>query len=161
MPTALTAVGSIFTAERKPSRDLAAIKEKAELHLRSELLPEIDQLMSSAGTINRFILSANETLMMMNTLPLTQWPPLPAKRWQSLNNRLSSLRDSALGLHGLLINPNSGEYAARDSQIRQNVERLNSLSQELKERLVKIQVDLSAILEKIEAIHARICGWIT
>jgi hypothetical protein len=56
------------------------IQEKAVLHLRTELLPELDQLMNTAGTITQIILSANETLMIMNTLPLIQLPPLPTKR---------------------------------------------------------------------------------
>ena len=161
LPTALMSVESILAAEREPSQDMAAIKEKALRHLRSELLPEIDQLMSSAETISRIILSANETLMMMNTLPLIQLPPLPAKRWQSLTNRLSALRESALGLQNLLIRPENSEPEAGDSQIRQNVQKLNRISQELKNRLVKIQVDLSAILEKIDAIRTRIAAWIT
>jgi hypothetical protein len=56
------------------------IQEKAVLHLRTELLPELDQLMNTAGTITQIILSANETLMIMNTLPLIQLLPLPTKR---------------------------------------------------------------------------------
>jgi hypothetical protein len=56
------------------------IQEKAVLHLRTELLLELDQLMNTAGTITQIILSANETLMIMNTLPLIQLPPLPTKR---------------------------------------------------------------------------------
>jgi hypothetical protein len=56
------------------------IQEKAVLHLRTELLPELDQLMNTAETITQIILSADETLMIMNTLPLIQLPPLPTKR---------------------------------------------------------------------------------
>jgi hypothetical protein len=35
------------------------------------------------------------------------------------------------------------------------------ISQELKDTLVKIKVDLRTILEKIEAIRTKITGWIT
>jgi hypothetical protein len=131
------------------------------LHLRTELLPEIDQLMNTAGTITQIILSANETLMIMNTLPLIQLPPLPKKRWQSLNNRLSALRDSALGLVNLLSQTKNSEFMINDTEIRRNVQMLKNISQELEDRLVKIKVDLSTILEKIEAIRTKITGWIT
>ena len=137
------------------------IQEKAVLHLRTELLPELDQLMNTAGTITQIILSANETLMIMNTLPLIELPPLPTKRWQSLNNRLSALRDSALGLVNLLVPSKNSEFMIKDSEIRQSVQMLKNISQELKDRLVTIKVDLSTILKKIEAIHTKITFWIT
>ena len=97
----------------------------------------------------------------MNTLPLIELPPLPTKRWQSLNNRLSALRSSALGLVKLLTHPNTSEYRVRDSEIQPNVQRLKNISQELKDRLVKIKIDLRANLEKIEALRTKITGWIT
>jgi hypothetical protein len=137
------------------------IQKKAVLHLRTELLPEIDQLMNTAGTITQIILSANETLMIMNTLPLIELPPLPTKRWQSLNNRLSALRDSALDLVNLLSQPNNSEFMINDTEIRRKVQMLKNISKELEDRLVKIKVDLSTILEKIEAISTKITGWIT
>ena len=161
LPTAITTVESILATDREPSQNITLIQEKAVLHLRTELLPEIDQLMNTAGTITQIILSANETLMIMNTLPLIQLPPLPTKRWQSLNNRLSKLRDSALGLVNLLMPPKNSEFMIRDSEIRRSVQMLKNISQELKDRLLKIKVDLSTILEKIEAIRTKITGWIT
>ena len=161
LPTAITAVESMLAADREPFRNMAVMQEKAVLHLRTELLPEIDQLMNTAGTITQIILSANETLMIMNALPLIQLPPLPTKRWQSINKRLSELRDSALGLVNLLMRPKDSESMSRDSEIRRNLQGLKSISQELKDRLVKIKVDLSTILEKIEAIRTKIAGWIT
>ncbi len=161
LPTAITAVESMLATDREPSQNIPVIQEKAVLHLRTELLPEIDQLMNTAGTITQIILSANETLMIMNTLPLIQLPPLPTKRWQSLNDRLSALRDSALGLVNLLMPPKNSEFMIRDPEIRRSVQMLKNISQELKDRLVRIKVDLSTILEKIEAIRTKITGWIT
>jgi hypothetical protein len=161
LPTAITAVESMLAADREPSRNLAMIQERAVLHLRTELLPEIDQLMNTAGTITQIILSANETLMIMNTLPLIQFPPLPTKRWQSLNNRLSALRSSALVLVNLLTLPQNSEFIVRDSEIQPNVQRLKNISQELKDRLVKIKIDLSSSLEKLETLRTKITRWIT
>jgi hypothetical protein len=161
LPTTITAVESMLATERESSQDIAMIQEKALLHLRTELLPEIDLLMNTAGTITQIILSTNETLMIMNTLPLIQLPPLPTKRWQSLNDRLSALRDSALGLVNLLMPPKNSRFMIRDLEIRQSVQMLKNISQELKDRLVRIKVDLSNILEKIEAIRTKITGWIT
>ena len=97
----------------------------------------------------------------MNTLPLIQLPPLPAKRWQSLNNRLSALGDSALGLVNLLMLSRNSEFMIRGSEIRRSVQMLKNISQELKDSLVRIRVDLRTILEKIEAIRTKITGWIT
>jgi hypothetical protein len=131
------------------------------LRLRTELLPEIDQLMITAGTIAQIMSSANETLMIMNSLPLIELPPLPTKRWQSLNNRLSSLRDSASGLVNLLMPPKNSDFMINDTEIRQNIQMLKNISQELEDRLVKIKVDLNIILEKIGALRAKITGWIT
>jgi len=161
LPTAITAVESMLATDREPSRNIPELQEKALLRLRTELLPEIDQLMNTAGTITQIVLSTNETLMIMNTLPLIQLPPLPTKRWQSLNNRLLALRDNALGLVNLLLPPKNSEFMIRDSEIRRSVQMLKDISQELKDRLVKIKVDLSTILEKIEAIRTKITGWIT
>ncbi len=161
LPTAITAVESMLATDREPSQNIPVIQEKAVLHLRTELLPEIDQLMNTAGTITQIILSANDTLMIMNTLPLIQLPPLPTKRWQSLNDRLSALRDSALGLVNLLMPPKNSEFMIRDPEIRRSVQMLKNISQELKDRLVRIKVDLSTSLEKIEAIRTKITGWIT
>ena len=161
LPTAITAVESMLATDREPSHNIPVIQEKAVLHLRTELLPEIDQLMNTAGTITQIILSANETLMIMNTLPLIQLPPLPTERWQSLNDRLSALRDSALGLVNLLMPPRNRDVMIRDPEIRRSVQMLKNISQELKDRLVRIKVDLSTILEKIEAIRPKITGWIT
>jgi hypothetical protein len=161
LPTAITDVESMLAADREPSRNIAEIQEKAVSHLRTELLPEIDQLINTAGTITQIIISANETLMIMNALPLIQLPPLPTKRWQSLNNRLSALRDSALELVNLLMRPKNSAFMSRDSEIRRNVQGLKNISQQLKDRLMKIKVDLSTILEKIEAIRSKITGWIT
>ncbi len=161
LPTAITAVESILATDHEPSQNIPVIQEKAVLHLRTELLPEIDQLMNTAGIITQIILSANETLMIMNTLPLIQLPPFPTKRWQSINNRLSALQDSALGLVNLLMPPKNGEFIFRDSEIRRNVQMLKNISQELKDRLVEIKVDLSTIVEKIAAIRTKITGWIT
>ncbi len=161
LPTAITAVESMLATDREPSQNIPEIKEKAVLHLRIELLPEIDQLMNTAGTITQIILSANETLTIMNTLPLIQLPPLPTKRWQSLNDRLSALRDSALGLVNLLMPPKNSEFMIRDPEIRRSVQMLKNISQDLKDRLVGIEADLSTILEKIEAIRTNITGWIT
>jgi hypothetical protein len=48
-----------------------------------------------------------------------------------------------------------------DTKIRQNVQMLKNISQELEDRLVKIKVDLSTIRKKIEAIRTKITGWIT
>jgi len=161
LPTAITAVESMLATDREPSRNIPELQEKALLRLRTELLPEIDQLMNTAGTITQIILSANETLMIMNTLPLIELPPLPTKRWQSLNNRLSALRDSALSLVNLLVPSKNSEFMIKDSEIRQSVQMLKNISQELKDRLVTIKVDLSTILKKIEAIHTKITFWIT
>ena len=104
----------------------------------------------------------------MDTEHLNSYPTLseplsmiPKKRWQSLNNRLSALRDSALGLVNLLIQPKNSEFMINDTEIRRNVQMLKNISQELEDRLVKIKVDLSTILEKIEAIRTKITGWIT
>lgn len=161
LPTAITAVESMLATDRDPSHKIPGTHEKAVLHLRTELLPEIDQLMNTAEAITQIVLSANETLMIMNTLPLIELPPLPTKRWQSLNNRLSALRDSALGLVNLLSQPKNSEFMINDTKIRRNVQMLKNISQELEDRLVKIKVDLSTILEKIEAIRTKINGWIT
>jgi len=161
LPTAMIAVESMLAADREPSRSITVIQEKAVLHLRAELLPELNQLKSTAETISQIILSANETLMFINTLPLIQLPPLPAKRWQSLNNRLTVLRDSARGLVDLLMRPKNSGFMVKDSEIRQNVQTLKNISQELKDRLVKIKADLSTVLEKIEVVRAKITGWIT
>jgi hypothetical protein len=161
LPTAITAVESMLAADREPSRNIAVIEEKAVLHLRIELLPEIDQLMNTAGTITQIILSANETLMFMSTVPLIQLPPLPTKFWQSLNDRLSELRSSALGLVNLLTRPPNGDFMIRDSEIQPNLQRLKFISQELKDRLLKIRADLSTSLERIEALRTKISVWIT
>ena len=161
LPTAITAVESMLATGPKPSHNIPVIHEKAVFHLRTELLPEIDQLMNTAGTMTQIILSANETLMIMNTLPLIQLPPLPTKRWQSLYNRLSALRDSALGLVNHLMPPKNSEFMIKDSEIPRRVQMLKNISQELKERLVRIKVDLNTVLEKIEAIRTKITGWIT
>jgi hypothetical protein len=72
-----------------------------------------------------------------------------------------ALRDNALGLVNLLLPPKNSEFMIRDSEIRRSVQMLKDISQELKDRLVKIKVDLSTILEKIEAIRTKITGWIT
>ncbi len=161
LPTAITAVESMLDADREPSQNIPVIQEKAVLHLRTELLPEIDQLMNTAGTITQIILSANETLMTMNTLPLIQLPPLPTKRWQSLNNRISALHDNAIGLVYLLMPPKNNEFMIKDLEIRQSVQMMKNISQELKDRLDRIKADLSTILEKIEDIRTKITGWIT
>ena len=160
LPTAITAVESMLAADREPSQNITVLQEKAVLHLRTELLPEIDQLMSTSGTITQIILSANETLLIMNTLPLIQLPPLPTKRWQSLNDRLSALRDSALGLANFLMPPKNSESMVRDPEIRRSVQMMKNISQELKDRLDRIKADLSTILEKIEDIRTKITGWI-
>ncbi len=52
-------------------------------------------------------------------------------------------------------------FMVKDSEIRQNVQALKNISQELKDRLVKIKADLSTVLEKIEVVRAKITGWIT
>jgi len=161
LPTAITAIESMLATDRESSRNTAMIQEKAVLNLRTELLPEIDQLMNTAGTITQIILSANETLMIMNTLPLIQLPPLPTKRWQSLNNRLSALRSSALGLLNLLTQYKNSEFMVRDSEIQPNLQRLKKISQELKDGLVKTKIDLRSSLEKLEALRTKITGWIT
>jgi hypothetical protein len=161
LPTTITAVESMLATDREPSHNISVIQEKAVLRLRTELLPEIDQLMITAGTITQIMLSANETLMIVNTLPLIQLPPLPTKRWQSLNNRLSALRDSASGLMNLLMPPRDSEFMINNTEIRQNVQMLQNISTELEDRLLKIKVDLSTTLEKIEAIHTKITSWIT
>ena len=129
LPTAITAVESMLAADREPSQNITVLQEKAVLHLRTELLPEIDQLMSTSGTITQIILSANETLLIMNTLPLIQLPPLPTKRWQSLNDRLSALRDSALGLANFLMPPKNSESMVRDPEIRRSVQMMKNISQ--------------------------------
>ena len=48
-----------------------------------------------------------------------------------------------------------------DTKIQQNIQVMKNISQELEDRLVRIKVDLSTILKKIEAIRPRITGWIT
>jgi hypothetical protein len=161
LPTAMSSVETILAADRDQSPSMTEIQQKAVLKLRIELLPELEQLKSTGETISQIILSANETLLFINTLPLIQLPPLPAKRWQSLNNSLSSLRDNAQGLVDLLMQPKTSEFLVNDSEIRQNMQMLENISQELKDRLVKIKAELSTILNKIEVVGAKITGWIT
>ena len=66
LPTAITDVESMLAADREPSRNIAVIQEKAVSYLRTELLPEIDQLINTAGTITQIILSANQTFVQID-----------------------------------------------------------------------------------------------
>jgi hypothetical protein len=136
------------------------MREQAALQLRIKLLPELEQLNGSVDTISQVISLANETVMLINFLPLVQLPTLPEKRWQSPSSRLSALEDNARVLVDLLMQPKSSEFMVRDSEIRQHVQLLKSILQKLKESLVKTKVELSTVLAKIENVRAKITHWI-
>jgi hypothetical protein len=161
LPTSIIAVESMLEADPEQSLNVNVIQEKALLHIRAELLPEIDQLIHTTETITQIILSANETLLHFNTLPFFQLPPLPANRWQAINNRLPVLRDGASGLLTLLTRTQNNGLIISESEIWPNIQKVQNISQELKVKLVKIKADLSTILERIQTTRNKISNWIT
>ena len=162
LPTTIIAVESISASDREPFQGATTIQaEKALSALRSELLPALDQVKGTAETISQIILSANETLLYINTLPLIQLPELPAKTWDSLNNRLSALRENAQGLVDLLTQTENNGLMTKDSEIRRNVQNLKTISRGLEDKLDEIKAGLGTVLEKIEVVRTKITGWIT
>lgn len=162
LPTVITAVDSISASDQaslqgSPSKET----EKAVFALRSVLLPELDQIKGTAETISQIILSANETLMFINTLPLIHLPELPTKPWDSVNNRLSALQENAQGLVDLLTQSANSGLAIRDTEIGRNVQNLKIISRELEDKLDEIRAGLSTVLGKIEIVRTKITRWTT
>jgi len=162
LPKVIIAVESVSASDQEPLRGAPSIeREKTVLALRTVLLPELEQIKGTAETLSQIILSANETLVFINTLPWIQLPELPTKPWDSVNDRLSALQENAQGLVDLLTQSENSGLTAGDPEIGRNVKNLKNISQGLEDKLDEIKAGLSTVLGKIQAVRTKITRWIT
>ena len=160
LPAAVETVDSMLAADQELSPSFSVIQEKALLRLGNDLLPQLIRLKSTAETISHIIVSANETLGLINILPGIQLPLLPTEQWQSFNNRLSAIQDNVQGLVEIIVQNNNNGYTAKGPEIRRNLQALTNASQKLQARLVEIKANLNFVLEKINSFLDKITTWI-
>ncbi len=161
LPSAVDAVQPLLTGQPEIDQDSEAVRDKATRHLVTSLLPQLEQLQSTAQTISQMAVSANETLALADTLLPTQLPRLPEDTWQSIDQRLVSLQENAKELADRLMSEKDAGYTGPDVTLQENIQALGELSNDLNVRIENTQSGLRTISEKIEVVRGKMHRWVT